>query len=316
MKRNEYITAARTLLNIPNSNQVIDDAIVDGALNSSIEEFSRDVPLSLVDEQIGQSEYRLPFPSRWKDELSVLKSMKLFGDTLPIIIDENGWQLVRVDETKRSVSNILASATSVTLSPVSEAKYFKPHSLVIVGSTATPNTYEYNWVVSASSTTGIVVLLNAIASAYTTAYIAKAKHIYISALTPGTTDVMELHYSAQRNIGDDETGYGDEIESSGKVEAFKHLSAAKTAEAVAAEFAKNQPNNQLLEAQIGTTNVEHWLNIAEKQRDAYKRMIGKAVAGEEKKATALLGSFQSQSIGGRPLIWQNEYVEDENYLYR
>ena len=78
MKRTEYITAARVLLNIPNGNQVVDDQIVDGALNAALEEFSRDVPLSLVDEQIGQSEYRLPFPSRWKDELSVLKSLKCF----------------------------------------------------------------------------------------------------------------------------------------------------------------------------------------------------------------------------------------------
>lgn len=164
--RTQTVTRIRANLQIPSSSTLITSADIETIIQENLEgEFTRNAPYILVESMRGADEAKMPLPSRFDIESSVINEIhQKFRDT-KAVLHKNCYATQQVDLQELEISDLpLAGATSAFLTIPRDAFEFVQGDLVKIFD-ETPNE-EINWIVSSDENTGEVVLKNPTVNAY------------------------------------------------------------------------------------------------------------------------------------------------------
>lgn len=258
----------RNYLNIRAANELLTDAQINEQIDSAVEQYSKDKARIGRFEVIGNGEHEIALPSNWVDRSSALLNISInAGDQTLDYLDSNNYFVETVDDTQRTINNATAAATSVTITTVANAGFFKDGEIVTVGD---DDTTETNWVTSnGNATTGVVALKNALANTYdATPYMRKLDHVKFIAIEPTSSEYFVLEYTLPQS----HTNTLDTIPGS-DVEAVCHLAASYSADSIAALFGKSTSGSFDGDSVNQLDKVAAWQEIAKAQRQIYKDQL-------------------------------------------
>ncbi len=268
-------TDVREVLGITASGEQLTDAEVQDRIAAALDIYSKDRPRVLLQEYVGNGEHEYALPTNWVDGFSTLRTIELpAGGQVREFEDQNEIEIVRTDQTKRTISAATSGATQVTLATASEAAFFRDGEIVVVGDDAASET---NWVAAnGNTTTGVVTLVNALAANYSASpFIRKQDHILFREASPTATDYFILEYTARHQL-DAST---DTIPAA-DLQAFIHLCAALVARSIADRFAKSVDSNFGSDSISHLANSESWRTLADDYMELYEQHVGKGKGGE------------------------------------
>lgn len=258
----------RNYLNIRAANELLTDAQINEQIDSAVEQYSKDKARIGRFEVIGNGEHEIALPSNWVDRSSALLNISInAGDQTLDYLDNNEYFVETVDDTKRTINNASAAATSVTITTVANAGFFKDGEIVTVGD---DDATETNWVTSnGNATSGAVALKNALANTYdATPYVRKLDHVKFIAIEPTSSEYFVLEYTLPQS----HTNTLDTIPGS-DAEAVCHLAASYSADSIAALFGKSTSGSFDGDSVNQLDKVAAWQEIAKAQRQIYKDQL-------------------------------------------
>ena len=278
--RSEVLYNVRIKLQIRQTpNDTLFDLDVGKAVDNAAIRFSRDFPAEASQEYIGNSESTYPLPSGW-DPVSRIDGIFFRPYAFPYdpqkyIIDQ------KLDETQREISNVLISATSLTLLEVSEAAYFGDGDVIAIYNNG--EQAEQNWVAAdGNATTGIVTLKNPIAAAYSgSPTLKKLPLIRFLSISPSSTDVFKINYTKTHVVTDDSLEANTVLTK--HQDAFEHLAAALAAYEISAKYANHQIPSIDVDAVDYGSKSQQWREVAEAEMKLYEDHVG---LNEEKRTEA------------------------------
>ena len=293
------------MLQIVNQDDLVFDTdITDVMVFLALAEYSKLKPRELRSEYIGQNKERYPLPSTWSDEFSSLHGIKLgdAGDD-DDYIDENEYRIEKADETARPLSAETAGQSQVTLTTIANAGFFKAGDVIeIKASSATSG--EMNWAASdGNTTTGVVALVNALATTYSSPVMRKRRYVRFLTLTPVSSDRFVLFHTGLHLHDDVVSTIPD-----GHYPAFCHLVTALTAHSISAKF------SQYTDSSISADDVDFagladkWAELSRSHRNIYSSLLGaglsSAAGGEtgEIPASAFIGDVDFRASHGGSML--------------
>jgi len=260
----------RRILQITASAERLTDAEIVERKDDALDILSKDKPRVLREEYIGNSEHERALPASWVADFSQMTRLEWPGGSqFRDFEDQNDIEVVRTDTTERAVANVSSGATTVTLSAVADAGYFKDGEIVTIKD---DDATETNWITAdGNATSGVVTIKNAAAALYdATPLILKLDHITFKTVEPSSSDYFVIEYTGQHVL----TATADSIPVT-DYNAFTHLAAALCAESIAADFAKSTDSNLSGDDADYLSNSEAWRNIAEDKMRIYDKHMGK-----------------------------------------
>lgn len=300
MLRSDVIGNVRVKLQIrSSSSDTIEEGDIGLAVDNAVRRYSIDRPRVRVKEYIGNGQDRYALPSDWDGFSSV---DKIIFDLDDEPYDANLYEIFAdVDITQRAVSNISSGATSVTLSTVAEAGYFKQgdiFSIVNDGSAVATNYASGN----GNITTGALSLMTAAGATYNSSpKIAKIPHLKFLERTPANSEFFQFKYRIGHTVADD----AESSISAKDQDAFEHLAAALTAYQISAKYANTQEPSMDVDAIDYGSKASEWRAVAEAEMKLYNEHIG---LGEDRKVEAG-GAFvdiDALSQIGQDFFWKSK----------
>ncbi|MFQ5638220.1 MAG: hypothetical protein ACE5IR_09540 [bacterium] len=251
--------------------------LLDAELNERIDDaahiYSDDKPRELSRNIVGDDEHDYALSSDYQADFSQVRKVEYPGGKFhPQFLDDDQWGVYEPDDSKYTTASISSGATSVTMSTVSQAVFFKDGDVVEIGDDNTSQ--EIRIGTDGNTTTGVVAFKSGQTASnnYTTnPYIKLIRVLRLPSYTPLPSEFVRVVFTA-RHIHTDST---DTIPTT-DYEAFTHLCASLAAESIANKF------RQSSDSSVPSDSVDHlsqatlWMEAAEKHRDIYNSHIGKS----------------------------------------
>ena len=282
--------------------ELLSDVEIKALIDSAVLEYSKDVPLIKKAETIGNGEYEYSLPSDWINNFSFVDKIEYpAGEQNPNFIDRNEFEVVeKVDTTDRTIDNATSGDSSITLSTVTEAGYFKKGEIITISDA---DASENNVVTADGNiTSGVVTVKNTLTNTYDSTPVVK-KRSFVRFLTtaPISSDYFTLYYQTKHAF--DETTANDTIPSI-DLDPVLYLSAAYCALAISADFAKKQQSTLGADSVDFGMKSDQWQKVADKNRKIYTDHVGKGEGG--KKASGIIGDLDSRYSWGRNWLFHGQ----------
>lgn len=266
--RVQTIARVRNILEIRGTNEILTDAQIGERVDDALSIYSKHRSRQIFEEYQGNGQHEFALPASWVDEFSTIISVELEGGgQIRTFVDMNDIEIVEVDTTSRTLDNVASGATSVTLSTVAEAVFFRDGEIVTISDT---DASETNWITAdGNTTTGVATILNAADNLYdSTPVIRKQNHITFRADEPDSAMYFIVEYAGRHiHNGSDTIPIND-------YEAFSHLSSSVAAESIADHFAKLQETGFSADAVIFGDKPDEWRAMAVNHLKIYNNHMG------------------------------------------
>lgn len=302
--RSDTVIAIRTMLQIPNADtEIFDNDISDVLIDTAIKEFQRRRPRIVRADYLGNSQSNYHLPSAWEIDFSHVRAIYTDDQHTSLPIDANGYAVLRVDNTSRRVTTAISGATSLTVTTVANAAFYRDGDPVEIKNQNTDTPSQLNWVTAnGNAATGAVTLLNALTQTFSSSpIIRKVNLLRFIDFLPSSVDFFSMEYTAP-HTHDDTTNtilahdYG----------AFVVLCSAITAEAIASKFSRSVEASLDADSIDFGTLAQQWSERAKMLRDSFEKQLGGVAAGETARAISAGGKFRDVdnrlSTGGRLLF--------------
>lgn len=296
--RSTTLTAVRTLLQIPNTDQLIFDTdITDILIENAILEFSRVKSRRIFQAYYGNSEFNRELPDSWVDQFSNIIEIKTHGGQARVPVDANSYVVVQIDNEEYTIASALSGATSITLSTVANARYFKKGDVITLETTVDGTEYtETNWAsADGNATTGVITLKNATSRAYsTTPNVSLRNHIRFLQSSPIATERFIVEYTGIHTHDDDTNTI-----LSSDYSAFCNLIAGHTAYAISAKFAQHTDSSFDADTVDYAGLSQQWADVGNRYLELFNKHYGIGAAGATQAAIRAGGANVDLNLGPR-----------------
>lgn len=250
--------------------------LLDTELNERIDDaahiYSDDKPRVLSRNIIGDSENDYDLSSDWQANFSTIKQIEYpGGESNPQYLEDRDWFIYEPDDTQYTIASASSGASSVTLSTVGEAVYFKDGDVVEVGDDDATQSIRVG--TDGVITTGVVTFKSGetLSNTYDSNQYVKLKRVLrLPNYAPQSSEFIRVEFNA-RHIHTDSQ---DTIPTT-DYEAFTHLCAALAAESIANKFRTSTESSYPSDSVGHLDQASLWSDAAGKHRDIYNNHIGK-----------------------------------------
>ena len=280
--RTATITTVQSLLQINTSILASTDAGI--AVDNAVMEYSKDRPYEVVDHLEGNAvfEYDIAYYlANWIEDFSVVKNVEYPAHSqVPELIDDIDWEVYKYDTSAYTLGTAASAATTVTMSTVIQAVFFKDDNSVYI--TDGTNS-EVNWLTADGNvTSGVLTLKNALSQAYTGtgAQIQHRTVLRFPYYEPNTTEIIRVIYTSYHTLSD----AADTIPAA-DYKAVTWLAAAYAAYMLSAKYAQSTDSSISADSVDYLNKVDQWQSVGDKYISMYKRHLGIPTDGSPKAAS-------------------------------